>query len=79
MSPFRFGQQSVVTSSAPTDFGRFYSNVCINNMETQLMGLLSIVMSRIGPMNGVFEMNITSDLTGWMNMELNLDQVSKTF
>ena len=27
MSPFRFGQQSVVTSPAPTDFGRFYSNV----------------------------------------------------
>ena len=44
-------------------------------LETQLMGLSSIVMSLIGPMNGVFEMSITSDLTGWMNIELNLDQV----
>ena len=44
-------------------------------LETQLMGLLSIMMSLIGPMNGVFEMSITSDLTGWMNIELNLDQV----
>ena len=43
-------------------------------LKTQLMGLSSIVMSLIGPMNGVFE--ITSDLTGWMNIELNLDQVS---
>ena len=44
-------------------------------LETQLMGLLSIMMSLIGPMNGVFEMSITSDLTGWMNIEVNLDQV----
>ena len=47
-----------------------------DELETQLMGLSSIVMSLIGPMNGVFEMSITSDLTGWMNIELNLDQVS---
>ena len=46
-----------------------------DKLETQLMGLSSIVMSLIGPMNGVFEMSITSDLTGWMNIELNLDQV----
>ena len=46
-----------------------------DELETQLMGLSSIVMSLIGPMNGVFEMSITSDLTGWMNIELNLDQV----
>ena len=39
------------------------------------MGLSSIVMSLIGPMNGVFEMSITSDLTESMNIELNLDQV----
>lgn len=45
-----------------------------DELETQLMGLSSIVMSLIGPMNGVFEMSITSDLTGWMNIELNLDQ-----
>lgn len=46
-----------------------------DELETQLMDLSSIVMSLIGPMNGVFEMSITSDLTGWMNIELNLDQV----
>ena len=46
-----------------------------DELETQLMGLSSIVMSLIGPMNGVFEMSITSDLTGWMNIELTLDQV----
>ena len=46
-----------------------------DELETQLMGLSSIVMILIGPMNGVFEMSITSDLTGWMNIELNLDQV----
>ena len=46
-----------------------------DELETQLMGLSSIVMSLIGPMNVVFEMSITSDLTGWMNIELNLDQV----
>ena len=46
-----------------------------DELETQLMGLSSIVMSLIGLMNGVFEMSITSDLTGWMNIELNLDQV----
>ena len=46
-----------------------------DELETQLMGLSSMVMSLIGPMNGVFEMSITSDLTGWMNIELNLDQV----
>ena len=46
-----------------------------DELETQLMGLSSIVMGLIGPMNGVFEMSITSDLTGWMNIELNLDQV----
>ena len=40
------------------------------------MGLLSVVMSLTGPMNGVCEMRITSDLTRWMNIELNLDQVS---
>ena len=34
------------------------------------------VMRLIGPMNGVFEMSITLDLTGWTNIELNLDQVS---
>ena len=47
-----------------------------DELETQLMGLLFIVMSLIEPMNGVFEMNITSDFAGWMNMKLNLDQVS---
>ena len=47
-----------------------------DELETQLMGLSSIVMRLIGPMNGVFEMSSTSDLTGWMNIELNLDQVS---
>ena len=46
-----------------------------DELETQLMGLSSIVMSLIGPINGVFEMSITSDLTGWMNLKLNLDQV----
>lgn len=47
-----------------------------DELETQLMGLSSIAMSLIGPMNGVFEMTITFDLTGWMNIELNLDQLS---
>ena len=48
-----------------------------DELETQiLMGLSSVVMSLIGPMNGVCEMSVTSDLTGWMNIELNLDQVS---
>lgn len=47
-----------------------------DELETQLIVLLSIVMGLIGPMNGIFEINITSDLVGWMNMELNLDQVS---
>ena len=46
-----------------------------DELETQLMGLSSIVMSLIGPINGVFEVSITSDLTGWMNLKLNLDQV----
>ena len=44
-----------------------------DELQTQLMGLLSIVMSLIRPMNGVFEMNITSHLARWMNIELNLD------
>ena len=59
-----WGDQLSLSSSSTQD-----------KLETQLMGLSSIVMSLIGPMNGVFEMSITSDLTGWMNIELNLDQV----
>ena len=59
-----WGDQLSLSSSSTQD-----------ELETQLMGLSSIVMSLIGPMNGVFEMSITSDLTGWMNIELNLDQV----
>lgn len=47
-----------------------------DELKTQLIGLSSIVICLIGPMNGIFEINMTSDLAGWMNMEFNLDQVS---
>ena len=43
MSPFRFGQQSVVTSPPLTDFGRFYSNVRV-----------SAIMARISYQNSTF-------------------------